>query len=106
MSSWNKHAFVDMNAKMSKRKRVQFNESRPFRVCDYFDSLEQRGGGRGELSKHSEGISEQTPYSCAVGIEIGLFTASTLVGHGPTSACETGGHVASLYQVLSCTVMQ
>ena len=35
-----------------------------FRVYDYFDNLEQRGGDRGALSRTSKATGEQTSYCC------------------------------------------
>ena len=44
-------------------------------MYDYFDSLERRGGGRGELNRPSEATGEQTLYSKLL-LE-GMFTALT-----------------------------
>ena len=63
LSSWDKHAFVDLNAKMPKGKRVCAQKKAVLRMYNYFDSLEQLGGSRGELSRPSEATGEQTSYS-------------------------------------------
>ena len=62
--SWNKHMFVDHKAQIPNGKRLctrtKADLLREYNYM-YFDSLEQCGGGRGELSRPSEASSEQTP---------------------------------------------
>ena len=61
MSSWNKHTFADLNAKMLKGKRVcARTKAVLLRVYNYFDTLKQCGGGLGELSRTLEATGEQT----------------------------------------------
>ena len=67
MSSWNKHVFVYLSPKMPKGKRVCAQTKNVLlRVYDYFDNLEQRGGGRGALYRTSEATGELTSYCCVL----------------------------------------
>ena len=63
------------DAKMPKGKRLCAQaKAILLRVYDYFDNLEQCGGGRGALSRTSQATGEQTSYCCML---VGKLTAST-----------------------------
>ena len=63
---------VYLSAKLPEGKPLSecaraLSENRPsFSVYDYFDSLEQRDGGQGALSRTSEATSERTLYCCVL----------------------------------------
>ena len=69
--------FIDLNTKMPEGKRVctRMKAVLLIRMYDYFDSLEQHGGGRGELSRPLEATDIKLhTVSCVLE---GTFTAST-----------------------------
>ena len=67
MSSWNKHVFVYLSPKMPKGKRVCAQTKNVLlRVYDYFDNVEQCGGGWGALYRTSKATGELTSLYCCV----------------------------------------